>query len=272
MLFKQKLKSQEETLPLVMAILNVTPDSFSDGGVFTSIDKVKIQLEKMAKAGVSIVDIGGESTRPGAVPVPLPEELDRVLPVIELAKKEFSLPVSVDTYKTEVMAEGIKLGVELVNDTNALQADGARKLIAEHKVLACLMHKKGQPKTMQDAPEYKDVVEEVKDFLLKNIAKCIEDGIAKDNLIIDPGFGFGKDIQHNISLFKAINNLVSLGFPVLVGVSRKRMIADILGGIDERMIGSVSAALIAGLQGAKIVRVHDFAETIQAIKIMKELV
>ena len=192
MSFKKKIISSDLSAPLVMAILNITPDSFSDGGYFTNKDMVKKQLELMVSAGVDIVDIGGESTRPSADPVALTEELDRVLPVVELIKNEFELPVSIDTYKVGVMSESIKLGVDLVNDINALQADGAKELVAKSGVFACLMHKKGLPKNMQQAPVYQDVVTEVTCFLLEQAKMCKEIGIDKNKLLIDPGLDLVK--------------------------------------------------------------------------------
>lgn len=273
MTFKEKLTSVEHNSPLVMSILNVTPDSFYDGGDYVNQDAIKQQLELMAKEQVDIVDIGGESTRPYATPVSLDEELNRILPVIELAKRAYGLSVSVDTYKTEVMAESVKLGVDLINDVNALQSEGAKELIAQNDVCACLMHKQGSPKDMQKAPSYGDVVQEVKGFLIAQVNQCLKLGVSHEKLLIDPGFGFGKTLEHNVALFKAIGEFVELGYPVLIGVSRKRMIADILEGlsVDKRMTGSVSAALLAGMKGAKVLRVHDFKETIHAIRIVREL-
>jgi dihydropteroate synthase len=273
MTFKRKLSSIEVNSPLIMAILNVTPDSFSDGGDYVAQDAIKRQLESMAKEQVDIVDVGGESTRPYALPVSLDEELNRVMPVIELAKKDYGLSVSVDTYKVEVMAESIKLGVDLINDVNALQARGAKELISQSDVCACLMHKQGSPEDMQKEPSYDNVVQEVKNFLIPQINECVALGISHERLLIDPGFGFGKTLEHNVALFKSINEFVELGVPVLVGVSRKKMIGDLLNNlpVDERMIGSVSAALLAVIKGAKVLRVHDFKETIQVTKVLKEL-
>lgn len=275
MTFQQKLFSANTQLPLVMAILNVTPDSFSDGGFYcpSNLDVIRKQLERMAVTGVDIVDVGGESTRPNANPVSVQEELDRVLPVVELVKKEFSLSVSVDTYKVDVMREAIALDVELINDVNALQSEGAVALLADATVLVCLMHKLGVPKTMQSSPSYDDVVGEVKTFLIERVRACVESGIKDNRILIDPGFGFGKKLNHNLSLFKALDEFVGLKHPVLVGVSRKKMIGEILGGavVSERVAGSVSAAMLAGIKGASVVRVHDFEETMQAIKVTSQL-
>ena len=271
MSFKTSLLSLENNQALVMAILNVTPDSFSDGGRFTHEDAIKKQLELMAEAGVDIVDIGGESTRPNAKPVSLNEELDRVLPFVELVKKDFDLPVSVDTYKVPVMSESIRLGVDMINDINALQSDGAKELIAKSGVLACLMHKQGSPQTMQKSPHYNNVVLDVKQFLLEQIDLCIGKGVKKSQLLIDPGFGFGKTFFHNQELFRSLEMFSELGFPLLVGVSRKKMITHIAGSdsASDRLIGSVVAAMLAVKKGSKVVRVHDFNETIVAMKMLK---
>ncbi|HID24944.1 MAG TPA: dihydropteroate synthase [Thermoplasmata archaeon] len=259
-----------------MAILNVTPDSFSDGGRYhaSDLDLVRKQLEKMASSGVDIVDVGGESTRPNATPVSLQEELDRVLPVLEMVKHEFSLSVSVDTYKVDVMRAAIALDVSLINDVNALQAEGAVSLVADaDDVLVCLMHKQGDPKTMQASPNYTNVVTEVESFLVQRIKTCVNGGIQENRILIDPGFGFGKNLEHNVTLFKSLERFVGLGSPVLVGVSRKKMIGELLGGlpVNQRVFGSVSAAMVAVMKGARVVRVHDFEETMQTINVMNKL-
>jgi len=271
MSFKTNLLSLENNQALVMAILNVTPDSFSDGGRFTDEYAIRKQLELMAEAGVDIVDIGGESTRPNATPVSLNEELDRVLPFVELVKKEFDLPVSVDTYKVPVMSESIRLGVDMINDVNALQSNGAKELIAKSGVLACLMHKQGSPQSMQNSPRYNDVILDVKQFLLEQIDLCIGKGVKKSQLLIDPGFGFGKTFSHNQELFRSLEIFSELGFPLLVGVSRKKMITHVVGSDSDsnRLIGSVVAAMLAVKKGSKVVRVHDFNETIIAMKMLK---
>lgn len=273
MTFFEKIHASSVDIPLVMGILNVTPDSFSDGGVHNSEDQIKSVLERMQSAGVDIVDIGGESTRPGAATVSLDEELERVLPVIEWVKQMTDMSISIDTYKTEVMKESIKLGVDLINDINALQSKGAEEVVAVSGVMACLMHKKGEPRNMQDNPVYENVFQEVSDFLTLRAKECISNGIKHENILIDPGFGFGKSLEHNVKLFEQLEQFSSLGHPILVGVSRKRMIGDILGGlpVEKRMIGSVSAAIVAAMKGARVIRVHDFEETIQAFKVMRTL-
>ena len=272
-----KVLSIKPNCPLIMGILNVTPDSFSDGGKFNTLDSVKNQLELFQLAKVDITDIGGESTRPGASVVSLQQELDRVIPVIELAVNEFELAVSIDTYKTPVMAEAVKMGVGMINDVNALQEPGAKELVASSGVLACLMHKQGTFSTMQNSPSYLNVVDEVVGFLNKRLLECEQVGIKKSQLIVDPGFGFGKNLAHNVELFNGLDKLKSLNCPILVGVSRKKMITELLKevavttSISERMVGSVTAAMLAIKKGVSIVRVHDVVETRQALKIMQEL-
>lgn len=273
MRFFEKVHGHELEIPLVMGILNVTPDSFSDGGANVSKDQIKRTLENMQTSGVDVVDVGGESTRPGAEKVTLEEELERVLPVVELIKQDFDLSISVDTYKTEVMKEVIGLGVDLINDVNALQSEGAEAVVADSDVMVCLMHKQGSPETMQEAPVYGDVLEEVFGFLADRAKSCVDSGISPANIIVDPGFGFGKTLDHNVKLFEQLEQFSALNYPVLVGVSRKRMIGEILDGlsVDKRMVGSVTAAVLAAMKGARIIRVHDYEETIQALKVMYAL-
>ncbi len=269
------LKNAQEKpgMPLVMGVLNVTPDSFSDGGQFQQMDTIERRVQQMVEEGVDIIDVGGESTRPGADKVSLDVELGRVAPVIHWISERFDVPVSIDTYKAEVMQEAIKQGADIVNDVNALQAEGAIELVAETGVTTCLMHKKGSPKDMQKAPEYGDVVEEVIQFLIDRAEACQVLGVEKNRIILDPGFGFGKTLAHNTELFSEMDRLVEEGYPLLVGVSRKRMIGEILNGlpVEERVHGSVSAAVLAGLKGAQIVRVHDVAPTVQALKTVSYL-
>lgn len=259
--------------PLVMGILNVTPDSFSDGGRFNSHDKIKRQVEQMVLAGADFIDIGGESTRPGALSVSLDEELERVLPAIDIVKSISDIKISVDTYKTEVMVASLNLGVDMINDVNALQSEGALEVVSQANVKVCLMHRLGMAKNMQTSPHYENIVNEVIQFLLNRVNKCLEAGILADNILLDPGFGFDKALSHNIALFKHLEDLVSLGYPVLVGVSRKRMIGELLNDLPmaERTVGSVSAALVAMCKGAKILRVHDVKETVQAIEVAQKL-
>lgn len=268
-----KSSMQKPGMPLVMGILNVTPDSFSDGGKFIAQADIQAQVQAMVKAGVDIIDVGGESTRPGADKVPLEVELERVIPVIEWITANFSVPVSIDTYKTAVMQQAVKAGAQIVNDVNALQDDGAVEFVAESGVTVCLMHKKGTPKDMQAAPSYKDVVQEVSDFLLERAKVCEAAGISTNKIILDPGFGFGKTLEHNTELFSELSEFVELPYPVLVGVSRKRMIGEILDGaeVEDRVTGSVAAAVLAGMKGAKIVRVHDVAQTVEALKVVSRL-
>ncbi|WP_373019874.1 dihydropteroate synthase [Thiomicrorhabdus sp.] len=266
-------KSEERSVPLVMGILNVTPDSFSDGGRFSTKDAIQHQIEEMVCSGVNIIDIGGESTRPGAAFVSVDEELDRVMPAIELVRANSDVAISIDTYKTEVMAEVINRRVDLINDVNALLAEGALELVARSDIPVCLMHKQGTPETMQAAPVYNDVVEEVMGFLKARVAACEEAGIRREDILLDPGFGFGKTLTHNTDLFRALERFTKLSYPVLVGVSRKTMIGALLGDVPvgERMVGSVAAALVAAHKGAAIVRVHDVKETVQALKVARQL-
>ena len=252
----------------VMGILNVTPDSFSDGGRFNRADSALNHALQMEKDGASVIDIGGESTRPGAVPVPLDEELDRVIPVIEKIRANSDVAISIDTSKPELMRTAIEAGASMVNDVNALQAEGAIEVCNALDVPVCLMHKQGTPQTMQDRPQYDDVVDEVKQYLQLRAQRCIEAGISKENIVIDPGFGFGKTLENNLSLLKEVQQFCALEYPVLVGVSRKSMFGMLLGReVDQRLIGSVSAAVLAYQKGARFFRVHDVAETCDALKL-----
>ncbi len=271
--FIQEKIERERGMPVVMGILNVTPDSFSDGGLFVTSSAIENQVLSMLAGGVDIIDVGGESTRPGAEKVPLSEELERVIPVIEWITKRFNTVVSVDTYKTEVMREAVKNGANLINDVNALQSEGAVSVAVDANVSVCLMHKQGTFLTMQNAPSYQDVLVEVKRFLLERARCCEAQGVAKDKIILDPGFGFGKTFAHNEVLFQNLEVLTSLNYPVLVGVSRKKMIAEILNESStlNRMAGSVAAAVLATLKGADIVRVHDVKETVDALKVTMRL-
>ena len=251
-----------------MGILNLTPDSFSDGGLFINKDKALRHVQKMIDDGAHIIDIGGESTRPGASEVSIEEECNRVIPLIKSIRKKYDIPISIDTSKTEVMQQAIEAGASMINDVNALQADGAVELAAKLNVPVCIMHMQGQPRTMQHTPEYKDVVQEVKEFLQQRIDVCLKAGIKKENIIIDPGFGFGKTLEHNLALFKHIPEFEKLGIPLLVGVSRKSMIGTILNNAaaDKRLHGSIALATLAAWMGANILRVHDVKETADALK------
>ena len=257
-----------ECLPLVMGILNITPDSFSDGGKFLNLNAALDQAEKMIEDGADIIDIGGESSRPGAKPVSEQEELDRIMPVI-YALKEYGRAISVDTWKPNIMREALIAGVDMINDINAFTTEGAIDTVRDSECALCVMHKKGDSETMQKKPRYKDVVKEVSDYLKERATELINEGIDVQRICLDPGFGFGKTLEHNLKLFKNIGNICEdLGLPVLVGVSRKNMIGDLTGKpVNERAAGSVAAALLAVSKGAKIVRVHDVAQTVDALKI-----
>lgn len=258
--------------PRIMGVLNVTPDSFSDGGRWLGKPEAIQHALTMQDAGADIIDIGGESTRPGAQAVSLQQELDRVLPVIEAITAELNVLVSIDTSKPEVMREAVAAGAGMINDVFALQFDGAVEAASELAVPVCLMHMQGKPRVMQENPEYTDVAVEVRQFLLERAKHCEENGILAENIILDPGFGFGKTLQHNIDLFHALPSLVETGYSILVGVSRKTMIGQITGReTSYRMPGSITAAALAALKGASILRVHDVAETSDALKITKAL-
>jgi len=255
--------------PCIMGILNVTPDSFSDGGYFFSVENAVNQAKSMIDSGAAIVDVGGESTRPGAQAISVEEERRRVIPVIEHIHQTYpDTIISIDTSKPEIMADAINAGARLVNDVNALRSPGALEVIANSNVAVCLMHMKGEPRTMQSNPRYDDVVKEVQDFLQHRVDVCVKTGIAQDRIIIDPGFGFGKSLQHNLLLVKNLEIFKTLGVALLVGVSRKSMIGAILENtVDERLIGSISLATLSLWLGADILRVHDVAPTFDAIKI-----
>lgn len=260
------------TSPKIMGILNFTPDSFSDSGKFFSLDKALFQVEKMLNDGADIIDIGGESTRPNAPIVPLEEELQRVVPLVEAVRQRFDCLISVDTSKAEVMRQSAQVGADIINDIRALQEPNALETAAELALPVCLMHMQGSPQTMQQSPDYDDVVEEVSDFLNQRIFACLTAGIAKEHIILDVGFGFGKTVQHNYQLMKHLPLFADSGYPVLAGLSRKSMIGAVLDKpVDQRIIGSVAGALLCIQQGAKIVRVHDVAETADALKIWRAM-
>jgi len=257
--------------PLVMGIVNVTPNSFSDGGRFFDTSRALEHALAMREDGADIVDLGGESTRPGAQPVSVQQELDRVMPVLAALVRE-GVCVSVDTLKPEVMRAAITAGASIVNDVNAFRAPGAIEAVAASGAGLCVMHMQGTPATMQVAPHYADVVAEVSAFLLERAAVLETAGVAKDRIVLDPGFGFGKTLEHNRTLFRALARLAALGYPLLVGVSRKKMIGDLTGrGIDARTGGSVAAALLAAQNGASVLRVHDVRETVDALKVWMNL-
>ncbi|MEM7359503.1 MAG: dihydropteroate synthase [Pseudomonadota bacterium] len=257
-----------------MGIVNTTPDSFSDGGRFLNTDAAVSHALEMVEQGADILDIGGESTRPGAAEVSQQEELDRVIPVIERICKETSTPISIDTYKPEVMSAALAAGASMINDVNGLQAEGAIAVAAQAQVPVCIMHMQNNPRTMQEAPRYENVVDEVFDFLQHRIAQCAEHGLARELIITDPGIGFGKTLAHNLALLKAVPRLKDkLGCEVLIGVSRKSMIDMLLQReVDQRLAASVGLAVQAALNGAKILRVHDVAETHDAVRAVEAVV
>jgi dihydropteroate synthase len=253
--------------PAVMGILNVTPDSFSDGGIFLSLDSAIEHARRMEQEGVDIIDVGGESTRPGAQPVSAQEEIDRVLPVIEVLHARIPLPISIDTSKPEVMRAAVAAGAGFINDVRALRGDGALEAAAESRVPVCLMHMRGEPRTMQDAPRYRDVVTDVADFLRGRLDSARAAGIPMERLVIDPGFGFGKDLEHNLELLRGLRHFRRLGAPILAGLSRKSMIGKALGlPVERRLQASVALALMAVQNGARIVRVHDVGPTVEALR------
>ncbi|WP_420592065.1 dihydropteroate synthase [Bacterioplanoides sp.] len=253
----------------VMGILNVTPDSFSDGGRFTSLNSALRQARQMTLDGAAIIDIGGESTRPGADPVSEQQELDRVIPVIEAIRRELDVLISVDTSTAAVIREATLAGAHLVNDVRALQREGALQAAADSGLPVCLMHMQGNPQTMQDNPEYRDVVQDVKQFLEQRVEVCEKAGIIRERILLDPGFGFGKTTEHNYQLLNRMEQLHDLELPLLIGLSRKRMIGAATGGeiAEQRVCGSVAGAVISVMKGAKILRVHDVKETFEALAV-----
>lgn len=255
--------------PHVMGIVNVTPDSFSDGGRYCSTNLAVEHAQKLMAEGADILDIGGESTRPGAIPVSLDEELSRVIPVIEALSKVSMVPLSIDTYKPEVMREAILAGVDIVNDVHALQEHGALEVVANTNVGLCLMHMQGKPQTMQLNPNYKDVVGEVRQFLIDRLHAALAQGIAKDRILLDPGFGFGKTRAHNIALIQHLDQIVAIGQPLLVGLSRKAVLGAIAGGDEQqRLYAGIAASVVSAMKGAKILRVHDVKATVDALKVV----
>jgi len=252
--------------PRIMGVLNITPDSFSDGGAWLTVEKAVAHARQMADAGADIIDVGGESTRPGSAPVSAGEEMQRVLPVIEALRASIDVPVSIDTQKPAVMRAAVAAGAGMINDVNALQADGAVDTVAALAVSVCLMHMQGVPETMQQEPDYRDVVTEVVSFLGERAAACEAAGIARGQIVLDPGFGFGKTVGHNLSLLRRLDALVALGYPVLVGLSRKSLIGKVLDlPVDKRLSPSIALAVLAVWQGASIVRCHDVRQTREAV-------
>ena len=261
------------TRPQVMGIVNVTPDSFSDGGKYSSTASAVEHALQLIAEGADILDIGGESTRPGAQPVGLDEELQRVIPVIEALTAVSSVPLSIDTYKPEVMRAAILAGADIVNDICALREDGALEAVTNSNAGVCLMHMQGVPQTMQVNPTYHDVVDEVKQFLSDRVDACLAGGILKERILLDPGFGFGKTTAHNIALIKHLDSLAELGFPLLVGLSRKSVLGKIAGGDElQRLHAGLAASVISVMKGAKIVRVHDVKATVDALKVVAAII
>lgn len=256
--------------PHIMGILNITPDSFSDGGQYNTLDAALHRAGNMLEAGASLLDVGGESTRPGAQAVSPQQELDRVAPLVEALVKNFDCIVSVDSSTPQVMTESAALGAGLLNDVRALQREGALEAAAQTGLPVCLMHMRGEPQTMQDAPHYDDVAAEVAAFLQQRVDACVVAGISRERIVLDPGFGFAKTLQHNLELFSRLPELHALNLPLLVGVSRKSMIGSVLDKpVGQRLYGSLALAVMALERGGKIIRVHDVAQTMDALKMFE---
>ncbi|MGL5101439.1 MAG: dihydropteroate synthase [Plesiomonas sp.] len=270
MILRSKNRTLDLTRPQIMGILNVTPDSFSDGGQFNQQTHAIAHARAMQRAGAAIIDIGGESTRPGADIVSEAQELDRVIPVIEALSRELDVWISIDTYKPVVMREACRAGAHLINDINALQSEGALAVAAAEQVPVCLMHMQGTPDTMQQQPQYQNVISEVSTFLQQRAEACLAAGILRENILLDPGFGFGKTVEHNYQLLNQLEKLHVLHYPLLVGMSRKSMIGKLLNNkLEERLAGSLACALLAAQKGAQIIRVHDVQETADVLHVMQ---
>jgi len=251
-----------------MGVINVTPDSFSDGGRYVDSVAAVTHALRMIDEGAGLIDVGGESTRPGAQSVSVEAEIERVVPVIEALAARTKIPISIDTSKPAVMTAAVRAGASMINDVRALREPGAMQAAARTEAAICLMHMQGEPRTMQADPRYSDVVAEVRDFLRERTEACLASGIAKNRLVVDPGIGFGKRLEHNLALLAGLPALTALGWPVLIGVSRKSMFATLLGrAVDERVAGGVATATAAVLAGASIVRTHDVAATVDAVKV-----
>jgi len=264
------LTGVESSSPLVMGILNVTPDSFSDGGKYSTHKHAFLQAKKMIEEGVDIIDIGGESTKPGAKAVCENDEIERVIPLLIAIKKEFVVKVSIDTSKAEVMHQAIVHGADMINDVRALQNEGCLSVLAQSNLPICLMHMQGLPKTMQDNPKYEDIISDIKKFFIERINICEQAGINRSRLLLDPGFGFGKTLAQNYQLLAQLEKFNELGLPLLSGTSRKSMIGDLLSrNVDERLAGSLATAIIAAQKKVNIIRVHDVKETVDVLKILK---
>lgn len=262
-------RSLDLSRPQVMGILNVTPDSFSDGGCFNHLDAALRHAEAMVRAGATLIDIGGESTRPGAPPVSAQEELERVAPAVEAIARELDVIISVDTSTAAVMRESARLGAGLINDVRSLQRPGALQAAVDSGLPVCLMHMRGEPGNMQDDPQYPDIYAEVHDFLAERMDVCAQAGIPRERVVLDPGFGFAKTQVHNLRLFQQLERLHEFGLPLLVGVSRKSMIGRALDRpVGERLYGSLALAALAVAKGAQVVRVHDVAETVDVVRMI----
>ncbi|GLX82593.1 dihydropteroate synthase [Thalassotalea eurytherma] len=256
--------------PQVMGILNVTPDSFSDGGKFFDPENALAQVKGMIEGGATIIDVGGESTRPGAADVSVEDELNRVIPVVKAIKQHFQVIVSVDTSKAQVMEQSILAGADIINDVRALQNEGCVAVMAKYPTVpVCIMHMQGLPRTMQNSPRYDDVVDDIKLFFVQRLAEMNESGIDSSRVVLDPGFGFGKTLEQNYQLLGRLSEFEVFNLPVLVGMSRKSMIGNLLKReVNERLAGSITTAVLAAQQGAKIIRVHDVQETVDALKVL----
>lgn len=260
------------SLVQIMGVLNVTPDSFSDGGKFNDMDAALVQAQKMLDQGASIIDVGGESTRPGAAKVSLQEELDRVCPVVEKLVSESEAIVSVDTSTPEVMRESLSLGAGMINDVRAFSREGAIDAVAESEAMLCVMHMQGEPQTMQESPNYQKVVDDVCAYLRGRANALKSHGVESGRIVVDPGFGFGKTLEHNLALLNHVGKILELDYPVLIGLSRKSMFGAILDKpVDQRLYASIAGAVVAAQQGAHIVRVHDVAETADAVRVINAL-
>lgn len=268
-LIEQLWQAHQRHRPLVMGIVNVTPDSFSDGGRYDRRDAAVAHAMKLVEQGADILDIGGESTRPGAAPVAVDDELARVVPVIEMLAGKSEVPISIDTSKPEVMRAATEAGACMINDVNGLRADGAVDAAADLGVVVCLMHMQGQPRTMQSDPRYDDIIIDVRDFLAERIEICLAAGIDRRRLLVDPGFGFGKTLDHNLVLLARLADFRELEVPVLAGLSRKSMLGTLTGRQqpDQRLAASLAAALLAAQAGAAVIRVHDVAETVDVLRV-----
>lgn len=270
MILTSKEKTLDLSYPHTMGILNVTPDSFSDGGKFNQLDHALRHVDAMLTAGTSIIDIGGESTRPGASNVILAQELERVVPVIEAIRQRFDCWISIDTSKAQVMTEAVMAGADLINDVRALQDPGALEAAAKANVPICLMHMQGQPRTMQTQPHYDDLITDVSEFLAERVQACENAGILREQLLLDPGYGFGKTVEQNYQLLAHLDKFHQFGLPLLVGMSRKSMIFKLLNKQPaECLAGSLACATIAAMKGAQIIRVHDAQETVDVLKVCK---